>query len=58
MERETVTGEVVDEVAVRAAVDRRLVEQALQGSLNLESHLHSYLKPKAKTGENNNIEEN
>ena len=43
MERKTVAGEVVDEVTVRAAVDRRIVEQALQGSLNLESHLHSYL---------------
>lgn len=40
MERKTVTSEVVDEVAVRAAVNRRIAEQALQGSLN---HLHSYL---------------
>lgn len=39
VERKSVTGELLDEVTVRAAVDRRRVEQ----SVNFESHLHSYL---------------
>lgn len=39
VDRKSETGEMLDEVTVRAAVDRRRVEQ----SLNFESHLHSYL---------------
>lgn len=39
VERKSVTGEVLYEVTVSAAVDHRLVEQ----SLNFESHPHSYL---------------
>lgn len=49
------TSEMLDEVTVSAAVDYSLVEQALQGSLNFESQLHSYLT-KSLTGDNKRYE--
>lgn len=51
VERKSLTGEVLYEVTVSAAVDHRLVEQPV----NFESRLHSYLNQKSKPEKINNM---